>query len=67
MKIKRCPFCGCKGKIRRGITWDNTRFWWVECDARRCPTNPTTWRAWLTHLNTGGRADPINAWNRRAQ
>lgn len=59
-KLKPCPFCGGKAKLRETTYGNNCDAYVVWCGNRDCEVSPTTkYRRW--------RKEAIEAWNRRAE
>jgi hypothetical protein len=64
-KIKPCPFCGCKGRLRREkfsyyCAWGNSMFEYsVGCEAKKCEVSPST------HWNES-KQEVVKMWNTRS-
>lgn len=64
-KLKKCPFCGCKGKVYKDWTYDNyhkmtkVACYYAYCDSKRCPITDL----YTEDYNT--KEEAIKAWNTR--
>lgn len=55
VKLKPCPFCGCRDVSVNKYIEHEGELWVVECD-NCCVQGPDAWN----------RVDCINAWNKRS-
>lgn len=76
MELKRCPFCGEPGKLRRATTSYKTNptaimdEWVVECLNRCCRTKAFKSEIFQDEngnvvINNNGAEQAVNAWNER--